>query len=65
MLVILTKGHILSPKEVCRGCLLANKEGLPRWKEGKLKCAKDLEKSNQDQATLYKCHMGFSLVNVE
>ena len=65
MLVIVTKDRILSPQEVCKGCLLANREGLPRWHEGKLKCAKFLEKSPQNQPTLYKCQMGFSLVIID
>ena len=65
MLFIVTKEQILSPEQVCPGCVLASSEGLPRWQQGKLKCGQCLEKSNHNQPTQYKCQMGFSLVEVE
>jgi len=65
MLVIVTKERILSPQEVCQGCLLATEDGLPRWQQGKLNCGQYLPKSHHNQPTLYRCQMGFSLVNIE
>jgi hypothetical protein len=65
MLVIITDKHLLSPQEVCKGCLLATVEGLPRWRQGQLECGQHLEKSHQNRTMLYKCQMGFSLINVE
>lgn len=38
MLVILTDEQMLSPKQVCCNCLLADSKGLPRWRKGRLGC---------------------------
>lgn len=43
MLVILTEQQILSTKQICSGCLMADSGGLPRWRQGKLYCGKLIE----------------------
>ncbi len=45
MLVIITDEQLLSPKQVCQTCLMANRGGLPRWHQGKLKCGRTVNKS--------------------
>lgn len=66
MLVILTDEQILSPKQVCQSCLLANQSGLPRWNNGKLGCGQTVDNlKHQNQPALYECQMGFRLANVD
>jgi len=65
MLVILTDEHILDPGSVCQGCLLANQQGQPRWREGKLGCGHSLGKGGSQQPNLYECQMGFTIANIE
>ena len=65
MLVILTEEQILSPQQVCQGCLLANRSGSPRWHRGKLGCGKFLGKPGENQPALYECQMGFRVAKVE
>lgn len=81
MLVILTDEQVLSPQNICRGCLLADSQGLPRWRNGKLGCcAASPNRSspgsypvNPHAATCtqvgclesYECQMGFRVANIE
>ncbi|MEC4983961.1 MAG: hypothetical protein SAJ37_11145 [Oscillatoria sp. PMC 1068.18] len=76
MLVILTDKQILSPQQVCRGCLMASQNGLPRWHQGKLSCGRALQlagcesdsrsfSARSPQPNLYECQMGFRLANIE
>lgn len=65
MLVILTDEQILSPKQVCQSCLLANQSGLPRWQNGKLGCGQALGELKQNRPAMYECQMGFRLANVD
>jgi hypothetical protein len=65
MLVILTDEQILSVKQVCPNCLMADRSGYPRWRQGKLCCGHPLNKSTDNQATIYECQMGFHLRNIE
>jgi hypothetical protein len=65
MLVILTRDNILSPKQVCSGCLLADQKGKPRWHHGKLGCGHSLDKVATQQAAVYECEMGFQVAEVD
>ena len=65
MLVIITDKQLLSPKQVCQTCLMANRSGLPRWQQGKLNCGHAVNKSNKNQATVYECQMGFHLAQID
>lgn len=65
MLVILTDEQILSTRQVCPGCLLADQQGLPRWHQGKLICGHALDKSGKNQPSLYQCQMGFRVANID
>ena len=78
MLVILTEQQVLSTKQVCSNCLLADSGGLPRWRKGKLGCGRLLEdrarekpledcKETQsccDLPQVYECQMGFRVTNI-
>lgn len=65
MLVILTDEQILSPNQVCQGCLLADKSGQPRWRQGKLGCGHAIGKCTTNQPAQYECEMGFRIANIE
>ncbi len=65
MLVIITDEQLLSPKQVCQTCLMANQSGLPRWQEGKLNCGRAVvARSSENQANIYECQMGFRVANI-
>ncbi len=68
MLVMVTDTQILSPHQVCGGCLFANLDGEPRWQGGTLGCGKPVgDCQGQDtarknaQPDRYECAMGFHL----
>ncbi|XLQ12239.1 MAG: hypothetical protein KPI85_03930 [cyanobacterium endosymbiont of Epithemia adnata isolate EadnSB Bon19] len=66
MLVILTQESVLSAQTVCQDCLLANHQGLPRWKQGTLSCGSSVHKNSEiHQPKRYQCQMGFQLAEVE
>jgi hypothetical protein len=65
MLVILTDEQVLSPSQVCQSCLLADKSGQPRWRQGKLGCGHAIRKCAANQPDQYQCEMGFRVANVE
>ncbi len=66
MLVILTQENILSVQTVCHDCLLADHQGLPRWKHGKLGCGSSISKNlDTHQPKRYQCQMGFEIAEVE
>ncbi|MEP0754200.1 hypothetical protein NDA03_18430 [Trichocoleus sp. Lan] len=65
MLVILTDEQILSPKQVCQTCLLADQSGQPRWRQGQLRCAQEIHKLTENQPDQYECLMGFRIANIE
>ncbi len=64
MLVILTDEQVLSVKQVCPGCLMADRGGLPRWQQGKLGCGHLIEKSGDNKPKVYECQMGFHLADI-
>ena len=65
MLVILTDKQVLSTRQICQGCLMADHSGLPRWRQGKLSCGRALRQSGENKPTLYQCQMGFQVANIE
>ncbi|MEM8780728.1 MAG: hypothetical protein AAGF26_18055, partial [Cyanobacteria bacterium P01_G01_bin.49] len=64
-LVILTRDNILAAQQVCSGCLLSNRQGLPRWQGGNLSCGHSLNQVDPHQVHLYKCEMGFKVAAFE
>jgi hypothetical protein len=68
MLVVVINDRLLSPQSVCNACLLADRDGLPRWRQGKLCCGqliRNLNLCNESQPDAYQCQMGFRLMDVE
>lgn len=68
MLVVILNDRIVAPERVCQACLLADRDGQPRWRQGKLSCGRiirDLNCCSEPQANAYECQMGFRLVNLE
>lgn len=61
----MTDEQILSARQVCQNCLMADRSGLPRLHRGQLGCAKALQKSSPGQAQIYKCQMGFNVTLVD
>ena len=52
--------QILYPK-VCQSCLMADKNGLPRWHDRKLTCGEIQPQQTSTQAKVYQCQMGFKV----
>ncbi|MBO3462790.1 hypothetical protein G7B40_001855 [Aetokthonos hydrillicola Thurmond2011] len=65
MLVIVTEEQILTPRQVCQSCLLADKSGQPRWLQGQLGCGRAVSQGNSIGTDQYECVMGFRIVNIE
>lgn len=64
MLVILTDEQILSPQQVCSGCLLANSQGQPRWRGGQLGCGRRLRSLDRACPEVFECQMGFQVAHL-
>jgi hypothetical protein len=68
MLVVIIDNQILAPQQVCQACLLADHDGQPRWRQGKLGCGRlvsTLNCCNEPQPDAYQCQMGFRLMEVD
>jgi len=65
MLVMLMDNQLISPKQVCQTCLLADQSGQPRWRGGQLYCGRALQKAIEQQPDQYECQMGFRVANIE
>jgi len=68
MLVVIIDNQIIAPHQVCQACLLADRDGQPRWRQGKLCCGRvvsNLHHCSEPQSDAYECQMGFRLVEIE
>ncbi len=68
MLIVIINDRILAPQQVCQDCLLADHDGQPRLRQGKLGCARlvcNLTHCNEPQPTAYHCQMGFKLIEID
>jgi hypothetical protein len=65
MLVVILKNQVIAPQQVCQGCLLADSEGQPRWRQGRLCCGQLVRKVHEQQPLAYECQMGFKLVDID
>jgi ligand-binding sensor protein len=73
MLVILGEEQIFPVKQICQGCLLADRSGSPRWRQGKLCCGHLLgglesvraTRSQTDRPAIYECEMGFKIAEIK
>ncbi|MBV8883537.1 MAG: hypothetical protein JO235_05990 [Chroococcidiopsidaceae cyanobacterium CP_BM_RX_35] len=64
MLVILMDDQLLAPQHVCQSCLLADRSGQPRWRQGQLRCGQAIRKLTPTQPDQYQCQMGFRIANI-
>lgn len=64
MLVILMDNQILASEQVCHNCLLADKDGQPRWRQGQLRCGQAI-RTVYGLPDQYQCMMGFRVAIVE
>ena len=62
---MITDEQILSAKQVCQNCLMADDSGLPRWRRGQLGCGQAVSTATPRQAKIYKCQMGFNVTEIE
>ena len=65
MIVMITDEQILSARQVCQNCLMADRSGLPRWHRGQLGCAEARHTSTPKPAKIHKCQMGFNVAQVD
>ena len=68
MLVVIINNQIIAPERVCQACLMADRDGQPRWQQGKLGCGRlvhNLNRCSEPQSDAYVCQMGFRLVEIE
>ncbi|MEO0539644.1 MAG: hypothetical protein AAFZ80_02140 [Cyanobacteria bacterium P01_A01_bin.105] len=75
MFVLMTDEQVIASDVVCRGCLMANQQGQPRWQDGQLLCGRPLRPNPTQPVTHalpgtpssrhYECHMGFRLAQVQ
>ena len=61
MIVMIGDRQLLSPQQVCQGCLMSDKSGLPRWQNEKLRCGKVRKPKTSGQVEVYECQMGFNV----
>lgn len=65
MLVILIEDQLLDTQIICQSCLLADKSGQPRWRQGQLRCGQAIRKLTEQQPDQYECMMGFRIAHIE
>ncbi|WP_310484956.1 hypothetical protein [Chamaesiphon sp. VAR_48_metabat_403] len=68
MLVVIIDNQIIAPQQVCQACLMADRDGRPRWQQGKLGCGRLIRSLNccsEPQSDTYECQMGFRLVEID
>lgn len=65
MLVMLVGDQLLSPQQICPGCLFADHAGRPRWQDGVLKCGNRPTPPLPATNNQIECPMGFRLVEVD
>lgn len=65
MLVIVTEQQVLPTKQVCSGCLMADRGGSPRWRKGKLCCGHLVDNRDGELPKIYECQMGFHVTDIK
>ena len=65
MLVMLTDNQLIAPQTVCQTCLLADQNGQPRWRQGRLGCGRMVAGLDHGQPVQYECQMGFRVASID
>ncbi len=61
MFIIKTQRALIKAEVICGSCLMATRDGQPRWKNGKIKCG--IKTSTQDDK--YRCINGFEVIEID
>jgi hypothetical protein len=64
MLVMMTENQLISPHTVCASCLMADRNGQPRWQHGELRCGRMVTGIAGDQPPQFECQMGFRIAEI-
>jgi hypothetical protein len=64
MLVIMTDSQLISPQAVCCNCLMADRNGQPRWHQGVLNCGQPVASPDQANPAQFQCQMGFRVADI-
>lgn len=64
MLVVVMDNQLVAPESICQGCLMADRTGQPRWRNGTLTCGRALSQACSSQAEQYECQMGFRIAHI-
>lgn len=64
MLVIMMENQLLSPAKICCNCPMASQSGLPRWRQGQLRCGRPVGNALAQGPTQYECTMGFKIAEL-
>ena len=64
MVVVIMNDQLLSPTAVCQTCLMADQQGRPRFRHGRLTCGRSLAQLQDGQPQQYECKMGFKIAEI-
>ena len=64
MLVVVMDNQLVSPESICHSCLMADRAGQPRWRNGSLSCGRALSQTSPEQPQQYECQMGFRIAKI-
>ncbi len=67
MWVVVMDEQVISPKQVCQHCLMADQSGHPRGNQERLRCARQSQRRMAEDPSpnhLVECEMGFTLAHV-
>lgn len=65
MLVVVMENRLVSPCQVCQTCLMASRDGQPRWDRGQLRCGRPVDPRSDLPGDRYQCQMGFLIAKVD
>lgn len=64
MLVMIVGDRLVPVKQVCQNCVMASRDGQPRWDSGQLRCGQAIASLMPQQPDQFDCQMGFRVVQV-
>ena len=64
MLVMIVGDRLVPVQQVCQNCVMASRDGQPRWDSGQLRCGQAIVSSKPQQPDQFDCEMGFRVVQV-
>lgn len=64
MLVMMMGEQLVPAQQVCQNCLMASRDGQPRWESGQLRCGRAIASALPQQPDQFDCKMGFRVIQV-